>query len=381
MTRLSHSALEKYKGCPAQYKLHYIDRVRSHKLGSALIFGSAIDEALNRLLQTKMDEVPDGATDDLEALNKGFDHYFTYQKINKEMEDVKTSHFIEYFGSDFDADILELSDLESLSKFIDNAGYEETDPIKLYKIVSGNIKDKQEIPSTDQSYYNYASWLSLRRKGHMLIKHYKEEIMPQIKRVVSIQRAVNLPNESGDTLIGFVDLEAELEGHEGVLTLDNKTSSRNYKVADINDKGQLLIYDEYTKNGKAGYIVLLKKIAYDKKKTCQECGHVTSRAVKTCPADSKIAVLMSNPPKAKRCGGALEVEKIPYIKSQILVDDIDQEKKDLHFEVICDILEDIENKVFPENRDSCFQFGRKCVYYDLCRSDKKNPDYTGLSKA
>ena len=95
MTRLSHSALEKYIGCPAQYKLHYIDRIRSHKLGSALIFGSSLDEALNRLLQTKMDVVPDGATDDLEALKHGFDNYFGFQKINKEIEDVKTSHFIE----------------------------------------------------------------------------------------------------------------------------------------------------------------------------------------------------------------------------------------------------------------------------------------------
>lgn len=378
MTRLSHSALNKYKGCPAQYKLHYIDRIRSNKIGSALLFGAALDEALNRLLMTKMDEVPEEATDNIEALKQGFDYYFTYQKINGEQEDVRTSHFIEYFGSDFDPDILDLSDMDSLRKFIRDAGYisdpddensAPPEPLELYDLISGYIKAKQQINSTDQSFYNYCSWLSLRRKGHMMLEYYKEEIMPIIKRVESVQKAVELPNESGDVLIGYIDFEAEIEGYEGVITLDNKTSSKLYKQSDINDKGQLLIYDEYTENGKAGYVVLLKKIKYHKEATCQKCGAVTNRPVKSCPEGGT---------GKNRCGGKLDVVKIPYLQHQILVDDIDEEKKDLHFEVICDILEGIENEEFPQNRDSCFQFGRKCVYYDLCRSDENNPDYTGL---
>ncbi len=74
--RLSHSALEKFKLCPTQDKLHYIDKVRSTKLGSAVIFGSAIDEALNNLLETKMDPVPDTANDNLDDLYKIFDNKF-----------------------------------------------------------------------------------------------------------------------------------------------------------------------------------------------------------------------------------------------------------------------------------------------------------------
>ena len=371
--KLSHSAATKYKTCPQQYKLHYLDRIRPDKLGSALLFGSALDEALNVLLETKLDNPPENATDDLDRLKQGFDHHMTYQIFNKEQEDVRTSHFIEYFGSDFERDILTDPEFKSLRMFIKNAGYEEEDPLALYDEISKNIKAKRDIAPTDQIYYNYCSWLSLKRKGHLMLEHYKETIMPLIKRVVSVQREVNLPNESGDLIRGFIDFEAELWDYEelGVITIDNKTSGKNYKLADINEKGQLLIYDEETQNGHGAYIVLIKKIAYHKALTCQDCGSVTSRAVKSCPEGGT---------GKNRCGGALDLEKTPYIKHQILVDSIDEEKKDLLFEEFCGILSSIENKEFPQIREdnNCFQFGRKCPYYDYCRSSPADPDYTGL---
>ena len=248
-TKLSHSAAGMYTRCPAQYKLHYIERIRANTLGSPLLFGTAIDESLNTLLETKLDNPPETATDDLDRLKQGFDQHLTYQRINKEIEDVRTSHFIEYFGSDFDPDILTSSELGSLSTFIKNAGYlkdgddpssGQPEPIELYNEISGYVKDKQELDSTDQSYYNYASWLSLKRKGHLMLEHYKAEIMPKIKRVVSVQREVSLPNDSGDEFIGYIDFEAELYDYHNVLTIDNKTSSKKYKISDINDNGQLL---------------------------------------------------------------------------------------------------------------------------------------------
>ena len=133
-------------------------------------------------------------------------------------------------------------------------------------------------------------------------------------------------------------------------------------------------YDEFTQHGKAAYIVLLKKIAYKKEKTCQSCGVVTERAVKSCPEGGT---------GSSRCNGELKLERIPYVKHQILVDSIDEEKKDLHFDELCGILESIENAEFPQimENNNCFQYGRKCAYYDLCRSNPNNPDYTGLVRA
>lgn len=383
MTRLSHSASEKYSTCPAMYKLHYIDKIRSDKIGSALHFGNAMDEALNVLLSTKMDTPAENATDDLDRLKAGFDHHMTFRIINKEMEDIRTSHFVEYYKSDFDRDILLPDDFKSLETFIKEAGYvidpNEKDPmvsntpkpLDLYDLISGFIKDKAELNSTDLSFYNYASWLSLRRKGHLMLECYKSEILPKIKRVVSIQKKVDLPNEDGDTLTGYIDFEAEFYDYEGVVTTDNKTSSRPYKVEDINDKGQLLIYDEYTLNGLGGYVVLMKKVAYRKEKTCQVCGAVTDRNIKKCAEMTD----------KKRCNGELTLEKFPYIKHQILIDQINERKKDLHFDKLCDILDKIENEEFPQNRDSCFQYGKPCIYYDYCRSDPTDPDITGLVKS
>lgn len=374
--QLSYSALEKYKLCPAQYKLHYLDRIRSHKISSPLLFGGALDEALNVLLETKLDEPTERATDDLERLKSGFDQLFTYQMINKELEDVRTSHFVDYFASDFDRDILTEQDLTSLKTFINNAGYIKDpnnpssgrpDVLDLFDEIQGYIKDGQELDSTDRSFYNYSCWLSLRRKGHLLLEHYKDEIMPKIKRVVSVQKKVTLPNDEGDEIIGYIDLEAELYDEDGVITLDNKTSSSKYKMTDINDKGQLLIYDEYTDNGKAGYIVLLKKIKYEVTVKCDSCEEKSSRRLKNCPV--------------KGCDGKMhEHSKVPNVESQILVDNIDNDKKDLLFDKICGILSNIEKEEFPQNRDSCFQFGRKCIYYDYCRSNPVDPDITGLAK-
>ena len=51
--KLSYSGLEKYKTCPRMYRLHYIDRIRTTDKSSALLFGNAIDESLNILLQEK----------------------------------------------------------------------------------------------------------------------------------------------------------------------------------------------------------------------------------------------------------------------------------------------------------------------------------------
>ena len=78
-----------------------------------------------------------------------------------------------------------------------------------------------------------------------------------------------------------------------------------------------MIYDEFTQHGQAAYIVLIKKISYHKESTCQKCGEITRRAVKSCPEGGT---------GKNRCGGKLDLVRIPYIKHQILTDTIDEEK-------------------------------------------------------
>jgi hypothetical protein len=367
MTQLSHSAMGMYERCPRQYKLHYRDRLREINIGSALHFGGAVDEALNALLLRKMDNL----TKEQEVMAKSdprvvFDFYWSRLKVRNDPvpQEAATSIHLDYFKSDLDVDLLIQEDLDKLAKFIDLAGYEEKDPLKLLALVQE--QEKADMDVTNLGFNNYVHWMCLRRKAYMMFDCYETEIMPMIKKVHSIQKKVELPNDSGDLIIGYIDFECEFEGKEGIYTVDNKTSSSKYKASDINDKGQLPLYDEYTQNGKAAYIVLLKKVRKTKIKTCKICKTVTERRVKTCPEG-----------KGKnRCNGDFDEVVKFSIDHQVLGKEIDEEKKDLLFEKIGVILEGIEENEFPQNRDECFQFGRKCPYFNYCREG----DEEGLCK-
>lgn len=154
MNKISHSAYKKYLTCPRLYKLHYVDKLRPIGTSSSLLFGSAIDEALNCLL-LKTD-------DPLEV----FKREFTYEKcqgIQWHKDDLDTS----IFSSD-----------------------------QLYKVLD-----------TD---YDYQCWASLRIKGRMLIEKYIEEILPRISKVHEVQREL-------EGRRGFVDVVAEFDGEKVLI--------------------------------------------------------------------------------------------------------------------------------------------------------------------
>jgi hypothetical protein len=193
MTRLSHTANEKYELCPYKYYLHYVMRYRSSLQSSALCFGNALDIALNSMLEGK---------DDYRDV---FD--CEWSKYKTQLDN------IEYYDSDLDASLLSPIERDLLSK-----------PM-LY-------------------------FLSLQRKGHKLLDAYKQEIFPSIKKVISIQEEVNLVgcDESGesteDSIYGKIDLIAMIE-HKGEVVkalLDNKTTSKPYPKTAVVNKDQLALY-------------------------------------------------------------------------------------------------------------------------------------------
>jgi hypothetical protein len=50
MSKISYSAYKKYTTCPKMYEYHYNQKLRPTGTSSSLLFGSAMDEALNALL-------------------------------------------------------------------------------------------------------------------------------------------------------------------------------------------------------------------------------------------------------------------------------------------------------------------------------------------
>lgn len=192
MTRLSHSAVDKYEQCPYKYYLHYVMKYRSSLQSSALVFGNALDIALNSML--------DGKNDYREVFDSEWNKYESQADV------------IEYYNSDLDVSLLLPEELE-LDKPMQN-------------------------------------FISLRRKGHRLLDAYKAEIFPSIKKVISIQEEINISgydeegNATEDSIYGKIDLIAMIE-HNGELKkalLDNKTTSQPYPKTAVVKKDQLALY-------------------------------------------------------------------------------------------------------------------------------------------
>ena len=93
MVRLSNSAIDKFKECPQRYKRHYIDKLRSVFIGSPLFFGSAVDEALNELLKTKMKSNKEEIRDPFEVFHENMNEMEYNKEILYLAKSLKSSIF------------------------------------------------------------------------------------------------------------------------------------------------------------------------------------------------------------------------------------------------------------------------------------------------
>lgn len=366
MSRLSHSSLEKYKTCPKMWDFHYNKRIRERQIGSPLFFGGAIDESLNALLLQKKKVLTE---DEKELVKQSpyelFDKDFTNVSYNGETFDISQSLNARYSTADFDGDILLQEDIDKMSVYLSDNNYEDiSNPIKNMLLIKAFIKQNtfMKLDEVDKIYYNYCNWISLRRKGHMMIDAYKKDLLPTIKEVVSIQKKIELDNGEGDTIIGYIDFEAILEGEDFVRICDNKTSAKKYKPESVKESQQLTIYCEAQQLDNAAFYVLLKTVRKVKHKTCKICQTVTTGREKTCKEGGT---------GKNRCSGEFDVELECLIDTQIIKDSISEDKKELTFDVIQDILGDINEGLFDKiEKSNCFMYGKRCPYYDKCWVDK-----------
>lgn len=206
--QLSHTAKELYKRCPLAYHMHYNLGYREELVGSALPFGSAVDGGVDYLLQGKT----------LDQALKYFNELWVNPKINGEHLHGPTTNKIRFSKSD----------------------------------------QKEELADT--------AWGCMQVKGEMLIKAFQEEVLPNIKNVITTQEKINITNDDGDNIIGFADLIAELYD-KGNYLMDVKTSAKAYAndaVVEGDKAPQIALYfeelqDKYELNG-AGFYVLEKGI-------------------------------------------------------------------------------------------------------------------------
>lgn len=185
------------------YKLHYIDRKRSTRTSSALIFGSALDEALNELLLTRN--------------FAGADLIFTEQWLQ-----YKEKYVVDFYKSDADISLLTLPQATEIDA----------------------------IQDEDQRWH-LLCWWTLFQKGRAMLEAYNTEIMPRVINVISVQEPINLigedehGDESADSITGIIDVIAELVMDDGEIVTaitDNKTSSAPYPKNSVEKKEQTALY-------------------------------------------------------------------------------------------------------------------------------------------
>lgn len=367
--KTSHSQNSSYLFCPKKWSLQYQDGWLPETEGASLPFGTAMDRAVSSMLE--------GNHQWLQKFYDNWETEFKNGQIRKILDDDK----IVYSNKDFDGDILEQQDIPILEKWAKElsllqptATPSKQDLIDLFRQCS-KAKSSPYITATQEQlkYFNKCSWLSLKRKGKLLLTAFEQQVKPKIKRIISLQKRGEIKDEStGDGIIGYIDMVLELEGYNKAIIFDLKTASMLYDQFQVDVSPQLTLYAAM--EGKTyntdlvGYLVLPKNIQKDSVFHCKTCGFKKATGHRTC---NNILGTNSN----ARCGGIWEETKIPIPQVQIMV-----EKKTP--EQINDLLVDIGNMILAmkngivyKNTNRCQDhFGSNCPFINLCHKG----DSTGL---
>lgn len=355
--RLSHSALNKYSQCPKEYELHYRRNLRPKTTTAALLFGSAIDAAFTTMLKGG-DKKPEEV----------FAYYWRFQDINGEKTYIPKALNVVYSNNDFDVELLVDDDYtkiqEELKLESKAAVLAEIDKVYSEKDTVGF----DCLPGTRKYVLNFINWFSMYRKGLLMITTLREKVLPNIEKVYSAQSKIELANQDGDSVIGYIDLVVKWKGIDKPVVMDLKTSARPYDDDAVKTSQQLALYvhsirDQYEHTDKAGFIVLSKNIRKNKTKKCSVCTKDgTGQRHKTCDAEIE----------GKRCGGNWIETINPEADVQILINDIPEQFENIVLENFDEVNKAIKAEVFPRNLSNCVRPWGKCSFFSLCHSNKKD---------
>lgn len=216
--RISNTKLDLYIQCPRKFKFRYIEKVKGDYTATPLLYGIAMDNALNFLLECKQEGVP---------------HSVEQAKVI----------FLKYMN---------LWHGQNRLEFFKNEMPELPD------------RDGMSIEEVEQ-----AVWNNILQRGYNSIEVYEKEVLPQIAEVLEVQKRGTLDNGEGDTFEFIVDAIVKL--HDGrVVLLDNKTASAKYPKNKVIKSQQLSLYlENYPDIKYAGYAVLIKNPDKEKGMTHQ----------------------------------------------------------------------------------------------------------------
>jgi CRISPR/Cas system-associated exonuclease Cas4 (RecB family) len=325
--KISHSRIERYKQCSESYRLYSEERLSGVLINSPLFFGTAIDNAVELFLLKKKEELTEREL----SLMLTDDAYSVFDKTMREQNGVllERNPLCDYFASDFEPSILKAEDLLHLQR--QNPGI--SDFFDFWERTNKAIQADKPLSESTRIVFNQLNWLSLYRKGELLLKAFETDILPQIHKVYAIQKEIQLTNSAGDELNGKIDFIASFtDAPELQFVCDLKTSSKAYPENSVSRSPQLNIYCEAEDIPRASYIVLEKKIRI----------------------------------------------KEPRIRTQILKDETYDDLKEIIFAEIDEVLHNIAERKFQKKSSpkECHFFGKPCEFFNLCWRG----DSSGLQK-
>lgn len=339
MIRISFSQLNTLESCQAKYYYQYIEKYRDKYLGSALGFGLALDNAINKILEDYRDK----KLTTLQDYKLVFRSFWEEQEINKVKVKLRTSPLVQYFTSDFDEDLLTDAVCAEIN-FKPN--------LKAFNAIKQQIKSVgiDNVHQDDVCTYNEHCWVSLLAKGYLILDTYFTEVLPQIKGVHKVQQPINITNsDSTAQIVGFID--GLLDLGDGVRVCDLKTSSTKYDEDSACISPQLGIYSYATGIKETAFIVLDKKINKKVYRICSECKNCKPRAI-TC--------------NTAKCTGKMEEVKELKATYSIVKGHISKSTEDKVIDLFDEMVETIKRGEFTKNKSACFAYGRKCPYFNLC---------------
>jgi len=355
MIKLSHSAASRYQTCPTSYKYHYLEGWRPKVQSAALLFGTAIDRALTSLMEIHAGKpIEAGKTPE-----DVFEYTWRFQDVLGKNTYLATCTDIVYANSDYDQDLLDITDLDKLQ-----VKYELEDP----KINLKDIYERKDIvgfanlSKLEQEILNHANWLCLRHKGLYMLQAAKDKILPNITEVLSTQAYVSLDNEEGDKVIGYADLVCRWKGYDKPVVIDFKTASREYAADSVLTSPQLTLYvhslsAQYENTRLAGFVVLSKHLRKNKTKRCSVCEYDGSGGRhKTC----------NNEVKGLRCNGTWNEVIDPEAMVDIIINEIPEQTENIILDNFDAINIMIKQGIFIRNLNSCVQPWGKCPFFAKC---------------
>lgn len=366
MAVTSHSQSQTYIQCPQHWKNRYKEGLTSKTDGAALAFGSAMDKAVELILTKKPRAEYEPAFEKL---------FYSTVDRSQNYVPIFDSKIIEYYASDFDEYVLTEEDRDSLDvwqKDLKLTKWASTGVNAFKEIAKVEKNPHRELHQDAKTFYNRACWLSLKRKGLMLLNAFEEQFMPKVTKVHDIQKYIHLKDDStGDKIIGYIDFVAEIEGYDKPIIFDLKTSSRAYNQSKIEQSDQLTLYIAMEGNSYetdlVGYVVLVKNIKRVETATCNKCGHTKVSSHKTC----------NNEVNGKRCGGTWDESFTLAPEVQVMVQSKSEEQVRIALEDQANIVEAMKRNIIYRNTAKCSDwYGGKCPYYDVCW----NNDYSKVNR-